>query len=166
MNRYCPNCQKEFDFTIRSIEDLNHLVCPECGSRIDQNSRKPSEADASENTERAIGGLFAVVFRISYIFFALLSAIGIAAYLLHLEKLLYATTGICLAVFLLQLLMHLCTFKTGILFLPVGAAAGFLLLKSAEGACLGISAVFIIRHFLWELFSHLFGKLLHLTNSD
>jgi hypothetical protein len=73
-------------------------------------------------------------------------------------------TGICLAVFLIQQFIGTQTFWTGLFFLPLGAAAGFLLLRSLDGACLGVCAVFIIRHVLWNIVSRLLGKLIGLAN--
>ena len=164
MNRYCPNCQKEFDFTIRSLEDLDSLVCPECGGAIARDSRRPLDTDATERTELSLGLVLLLLARIGYVFYALLSLLGIAAYFLGWTTGLYIMTGTCLAVFLIQQLIGVGSFRTGLLFLPLGAAAGAFLLKSPAGACLGVAAVFLIRHVLWELLFWLVGKLLKLSS--
>lgn len=160
MNRYCPNCRKEFDFAITSIEDLDGLVCPECGCRIERNSRRPLEDPEEERLEMSLGLVLLVLFRIGYYFFAVFSLLGAAAFFLHVSWLLRLSVGICLATFLLQLVLKVHQFRTGPLFLPLGAAAGFFFMRSLDGACLGICAVFMVRHIMWEIFSWIIGKIM------
>ena len=159
MNRYCPKCQKEFDFQIRSSSDLDNLVCPECGGKIDRNSRKPFDSSSRDKTETAIGMAFFTLTRINYFFFSAVSAIGIVAFFLHWDKALYITTGICLALFLFQLIKGTLFFRTGPFFIPLGAVAGYFLFKSIRGACLGVCIVFVARNLLWNLFFWILGKI-------
>ena len=35
MKRYCEKCQKEFEFNINSMKDLDNLVCPDCGEKME-----------------------------------------------------------------------------------------------------------------------------------
>ena len=164
--RYCTNCRKDFDFTIKSMKDLDSLVCPECGASIDKNSRNPAEAEVSrgsEKTEDAIGSLFGCLMTLNYIFYISISVAAIVAYNFHWDKALYILTGISLALFLIQQFSGSLAFRTGFIFLPLGAAIGYFVLKSVRGACLGIAIVFIVRHLIralfWRLLSRLFGKL-------
>ena len=56
MLRYCANCKKEFDFPPRAITAATPLICPECGSEIPKESRRPDqgrEADAQELAAKA-----------------------------------------------------------------------------------------------------------------
>ncbi len=162
MNRYCTNCQKEFDFAIKSMKDLDNLVCPECGSKVDKDSRNPAEnvSAETEKTEEAIGNAFMTLMHLSYIFYIAISLVSVAAYFLHWDKVLYITTAISLGAFLIQLLLQMLTFRTGLLFLPIGAAAGYFILKSIQGACLGVALVFIIRHLIRDVIFRLIGKLI------
>lgn len=167
MTRYCVKCRKDFDFTIKSIKDMDNLVCPECGLKIDKNSRNP-DLDKSEDRERtadAIGAAVSVMARINYIFYITVSLVACAAYFFHLDTLLYVMTGISLGVFFIQLFSQSLSFRTGLIFLPVGAAAGYFIFKSIQGACLGIAVVFIIRHLLRNLFFFIFNKLLSISDS-
>ncbi|MBR4005295.1 MAG: zinc ribbon domain-containing protein [Treponema sp.] len=162
MKRYCTNCRKDFDFPIKSMKDLDNLVCPECGSLIDKNSRNPAE-DTSAQTEKlenAIGNTFSVFIWINYIFFVAISIFAIVAYNRHWDKALYIATGISLGVFVIQLFFHSLSFRTGLFFLPVGAAAGYLILHTIQGACLGIAIVFIARHLIRALFYRLLGRVI------
>lgn len=162
MKRYCANCQKDFDFPIKSMKDLDNLICPECGSKIDKDSRNPAEnvSAESEKTEEAIGRTLALFVNINYFFFITLSLVSVAAYFLKMDKLLYTMTAISLGVFLIQLFFRSLSFPTGILFLPIGAAAGYFIQKSIQGACLGIAIVFIIRHLIRGVIFRLIGKLI------
>lgn len=162
MNRYCPKCQKEFDFPINSMANLDNLVCPECGGKIDKNSRKPIDTSSREHMETAIGMGVLTLTRISYYFFSTLSAFGIFAFIMHWDLALYITTGICLAVFLLQLITGTSFFRTGPIFLPLAAVAGYFLFKSIRGVCLGVCIVFVVRNVLWNLFFWILGKLTRL----
>ena len=163
MERYCTSCKKSFDFTIKSIYDLDNLVCPECGKKIDKNSRAPVES--SDAIEEKIGGAFQKIFRFFYVFYLGCAIIGIVAFFLHFSKVLYIATVVSLAVFAVQLMTGFLSFRWGLLFLPLGAAVGFALLRTLEGACLGIMVVFAVRHLIRDVIFRLFGFLVRAGNS-
>lgn len=164
MKRYCTNCQKDFDFPVKSMKDLDSLVCPECGLKIDKNSRNPTEDSSVESAkaEETIGRTLSVFMSLNYFFFIAISLVSVAAYFLNMDKLLYTMTGISLGVFFIQLFFQSLSFRSGLIFLPIGAAAGFFILKSIRGACLGIAIVFIIRHLIRGVIFRLIGKLISL----
>ena len=164
MKRYCPNCRKEFDFTIKSMSDLDNLVCPECNAHIDRNSTKPIDSSDREHTEEAIEKTFRMLSRINYVFFAAISLFAIASYFLNWDMALYISSGICLGVFLIQLITGTCTFTTGLFFLPAGGVAGYFIFKSIRGIFLGTSIVFVVRHMLWNFFFWLMRKFIRLGN--
>ncbi len=166
MIKYCTNCRKDFDFTIKSMKDLDSLVCPECGSRIDKDSRNPAldeVARATDKTEETIGNAFGCLMSLNYVFFMSISVAAIVAYNFHWDMALYILTGISLGLFVIQLFFRSVAFRTGFIFLPLGAAIGYFVLKSVRGACLGIAIVFIARHLIralfWRLLSRLFSWL-------
>lgn len=162
MIRYCPNCRKDIDFTIKSMKDLDSLICPDCGSKVDKDSRSPEYMEvsrASDQTESAIGNTIGCFARLNYLFYVAVSIFSIVAYNFHWDKVLYISTGILLLSFLIMRILGFYTFPTGIIFLPLGAAAGYFILKSIRGACLGIAIVFIIRHLFRALFWNLIMKL-------
>ena len=146
------------------MADLENLVCPECMAHIDKNSVKPPDTAEQDRVTQNIGKIFFVVSRVFYVFYALLSLLGIASYFLGWDKILFIMTGICLGVFVIQLLTKTTSFSTGIIFLPIGAAAGYFLFKSIQGACLGLCAVFVIRHLIWRFFFFIIRKLISLIN--
>lgn len=156
MERYCVNCNKSFDFKIKSMTDLDNLVCPECGAKIDKNSRKPVVED---NMDAKIGSIFQKVFHFLYIFYMLCAVVGIIAFFLNLSKLLYVVTAISLLVFVLQLLSGRNTFRSGLVFLPIGAVAGYLKFGTYEGACFGVMIVFAIRHVVRDVILRLIWAL-------
>ena len=163
MVRYCTNCKKSFDFTIKSIYDLDKLICPECGQKIDKNSRAPVES--SDAVEEKIGMAFEKLFRFFYVFYLGCALVGIVAFFLHFSKLLFVATIVSLAVFAIQLMTGFLSFKWGLLFLPLGAAAGYFWPGGYEGACLGIMVVFAVRHLIRDVIFRLFGFLVRVGNS-
>jgi len=81
-------------------------------------------------------------------------------YIFHLDKMLYIATGIALGAFLLQWITRTVTFSWGVLLLPAGAAAGYLIFNSIQGACLGVDIVFLARHIIRDIIFKLIGKLI------
>ncbi len=164
MKRYCKNCQKEYEFNPVAVSGGEKLICPDCGSLIDKNSRAPVDRSEMNKTERKIGNFLAVIFRIAYVFFMVLALVGIFGFIFHLNMVLYITTAISLLVFLIQLITGRLAFWLGILFLPMGAAAGYFFMGGIEGACLGVQAVFLLRYLLRELYFKLYRWLIRLGN--
>ncbi|MCR4940900.1 MAG: hypothetical protein K5930_12470 [Treponemataceae bacterium] len=148
MERYCTNCKKSFDFTIKSIYDLDSLVCPLCGRKIDKNSRKPV---VHTDIDGKIGSVFQKLFAFFYVFYISCAVIGGIAYFFNLNLLLYIMTGISLLAYVIQLFAGFMEFKSGLFFLPLGAIAGYLFARTAEGACLGIHIIFAIRHIIRDI---------------
>ena len=141
---------------------MDSLVCPECGSMVDKDSRSPEYLEVSRSTEKtedSIGNAIGCLMRLNYIFYITISIFAIVAYNLHWDKTLYILTGISLGLFLIQLFFRSVAFRTGLIFLPLGAAIGYFVLHSIRGACLGIAIVFIIRHLIRALFWRLIMKL-------
>lgn len=159
MKRYCTKCEKEFDFNIRSVTDLDNLVCPECGEKIGKESRKPRDPNA-DNLEETIGRGFAAIFRFAYIFYMVLGSIGVVSFILHEYYILYPVTLIALVCVLLQVFTGTFVFQAGMIFLPVGAVVGYLIFNSVEGMLFGIDCVFVIRHLIRDVILRLLGLMI------
>lgn len=162
MIRYCQNCQKDFDFNIKSTTDLDNLICPECGKKIPANSRHKPQSAAE--TELAIGGAFQGLYALSYHFYFFVSVVGIVAYFLNANSLLYTMAIINLTVFLFQLLFGRLLFRTGLILIPLGAALGYYFLNGFAGAVLGIHVVFVVRHLIRNVFWAFIAKLIKVGN--
>ncbi len=162
MLRYCPYCEKDYDFSPLSVSGKDDLICPECGNIIDKNSRHPANTDeGTKHTEEGIGRIFAGLYNLFFIFYMLMAIIGVIAFVSGMKTLLFTVTVISLAVFIIQLITGTLIFTSGIFFLPVGAVIGYLIFKSIPGACLGIHIVFLIRHILRDIIFRLLGKLIN-----
>ena len=148
MKRFCSNCNKEFDFEINGMKDLENLVCPECGHRIGKNSRLV--VDDTENEEKMLGFLGGVL-TFFWFFYLIISLLGIGAYFLHWDKTLYVLTGIILCVYSAQMLWGSGRFALGLILIPAGAVAGYIYLKTVQGACFGVMAVFAARHIIRDV---------------
>lgn len=161
VKRYCTNCEKTYDFEIKSPKDLEVLFCPVCGAHIDKESRDPGPKREAEKTEAQIGGVFATLMRIAYLFFFVLSGIGIIAFFLKLYTLLYVISAIVIVVYLIMLFSGTTNFKLGIIFVPIGGAIGFFITKSIPGICLGMMIVFCVRHLIRDMIYTLVWKLIN-----
>ena len=163
MLRYCENCRKDFEFSPLAVSGKDDLICPECGQVIGKESRNPESRIDSGKTEEAIGNAFARPLHLSYIFYMVMGLIGVAGFAFGINRLLYAATAISLAAFILQFFTGTLIFTSGVIFLPLGAAAGYFYFKSIEGACLGIHVVFLIRHLIRDIFFALIFKLIRMA---
>lgn len=161
MKRFCANCQKEIDFKITSIKDLDNLICPECKNPVPKNSFKPNLQDqiGTEKTINAIGSTLMTIMYIAYYFYFALAIAGVIFFYFKLNTLLYISTGINLCIFIIQLLTGFKSFKWGIPIIPVAAIIGLFVLKGIPGACFSIQLVFIIRFVLRDIFFRLLLKL-------
>ncbi len=164
MLRYCENCKKDFEFAPLAVSGRNDLICPECGGVIGKNSRNPANKINSDKTEEAIGNTFAGLLHMSYIFYMVMGLLGIIGFVSGTDKLLYIATGISIGAFIIQFLTGTLIFTSGIIFLPLGAAAGYIYFKSIEGACLGIHLVFLIRHIIRDIFFAIIFKLIRMSS--
>lgn len=164
MLRYCKNCKKDFEFAPLAVSGKDDLICPRCGSIIEKNSRNPASRLDPGKTEEFVGSTFAKLLHMSYIFYMVMGLLGLAAFLFGINKLLYIATVISLSAFLIQFMTGTLIFRSGIIFLPVGAAAGYAYFGSIEGACLGIHIVFLIRHLIRDIFFRLIFKLIEMSS--
>lgn len=154
MLRYCTNCRKEYDFEVKSLEELDNLICPVCGAHVDQRSKSPEKTYYNEAPARVIGyGLWQISV-IRYYFYPVCAILGALSFFLHWDTALYIVTGISLVLFVLDY------FFSAFLVLPViGGVAGFLLLHSVRGACFGVmcawALLYLIRLVRWFIISKL-----------
>lgn len=164
MKRYCTNCQKEFDFHVKSMAELEKLICPECGKPIDKESRKPKNPEEIRKQVQREAGVGEAIYkglRLSMYFYFVCGLAGVAAYFLQFYKALYILTGISVISYILR--YH--NFEKGYIWLPFGAIAGFYLLHTVEGVCLGLLGVLIIRHLLRRLFFKVFSWIINKCRS-
>lgn len=165
MNRYCNNCQKNYDIPgIKSMKDLDNIVCPMCGQKIESNSRKPQPASGFSDAELHWAKIIQTLFNMSYLFYLTMAVIGIEGYIFHHDLLLYIATGIAVAMYILQVYTRTATFRWGMLLLPLGALAGGFYFRTPQGACLGICIVFAVRHLLRDVFWKLLGRFIEFAN--
>ncbi len=164
MLRYCVNCKKDFEFAPLAVSGKADLICPECGGIIGKNSRNPANRVDSDKTEEAIGNAFAKLLHMSYIFYMVMGLLGVAGYVFGINKLLYFATVISLLAFIIQFMTGTLIFSSGIIFLPIGAVAGYLYFGHIEGTCLGIHIVFLIRHLIRDIFFMLIFKLIRMSS--
>jgi len=174
MQRYCKYCNTDFEVNPKAITSREDLICPNCGNKVDKNSRRPAggNSDSTNNNisnnniskssdiNDGIENAISKAFRISYLFYVTLALIGIICYFLHAYKVMYIMTAIVLVAYIIQLVIGSASFVLGVILIPVGGALGFFLLHGLNGACLGILAIFFIRHVIRDIFLSLIEKLI------
>ena len=163
MLRYCPRCRKDFDFEPKAVSGAGDIYCPECGNVINKNSRHPIDHAATDRMEQGIGNVFAWLLKIAYIYYLIVALIGVLGFIFKIDMMLYIATGIAVGSFLIQFFMGTLVFKSGFLWLPAGAAAGYFIFKSIQGACLGVDVVFLVRHLLRDVLFRIINKLVKLS---
>ncbi len=168
MYRYCKSCKKEFDFTIKSVTDLDNLICPECGQKIDKNSRKTDEIRATgeyEVAENMISGGLSCLYTIRYYFFLVLSVIGIVAFFGENYKLMVAMTIANVVIYVIGIFLTRRFSIWGLGFIAAGGFLGYqFMVADINGICFGILCAFTVRHIMKAfLFRLLFGLLNKLT---
>ena len=161
MIRYCINCKKDIDFPIKSIKDLDSLVCPVCGNQVGKNNRNPEIVNNDDKIEQGIGNAVGVLFRILYLFYFLFAFPSMFFYYFSLTKALYVCTIINVVFYILQLIFWGRRFWIGVVLIPVGAALAYYFLRTIAGVCLGIQIVFlayfVIRGLLLDLLFRFIG---------
>lgn len=166
MLRYCTYCKKEYDFDPLAVSGRDELICPECGNTIGKESRTPYGKEMAERTEETIGQIYARLLHLSYIFYLAMGIIGAAGFVSGIYPILYAATAVSLTVYTIQLITGTLIFRSGLVFLPIGAILGYLYFRIPEGACLGVHIVFLIRHLIRDIiFRLLFAFLRGISGS-
>ncbi|MCR5788980.1 MAG: hypothetical protein K6G83_03750 [Lachnospiraceae bacterium] len=164
MLRYCENCKKEFEFSPLAVSGKDPIFCPECGNEIDKKSRWPAEEDRAmaEKNEEGMGKAVEWLFRFCYLFYLILGILGVIGFVTGAYGLLFFATFLSVAAYILQFATGTVVFTSGVIFLPAGAIAGFLLFGGIAGACLGIHIVFLIRHVVRDIVYALIIKLIRM----
>ena len=164
MLRYCPKCCKEYDFNIKSMSELDKLVCPVCGGRVDKNSRKPAQkvegVTAEEVATKAISGWFSL----RYYFLLIIAVFGIVSYHLGWINSMYVMTGICVVCFFTGFASFFGRGIFGLMLMALLAVAGYRFIEAdAKGICYGLLIFFVIRHFLKSIGYKIMGKIINWT---
>lgn len=156
MVRYCQVCQKEYDFPVKSMKDLDELFCPVCHSPVRLDSRKPIVEEETEQAAHAIGNVYAGVLRFFYLFLVICAGLGLLFYILHMNGPLIAVTIVAM----LFGLLRYGNFGLCALFLIGGAVAGFLLGKSVRSTCLGVMVGIVLFCIVRDLIYRLIEALI------
>ncbi len=142
MFRYCKQCQKEYDFKISSVKDLENLTFPECGSPIPKDSRRPSDNLSGEGTEAVIGKAYSGAIRFAFVMFLICEMVGLVAFFFKWNVVLYVGTamGGVAYVFIYGWL--------NVIYIILGGFLGLFIWNSLPGICLGILVVMFVRRVL------------------
>lgn len=150
MIKYCTYCQKEYDFKVKSMKELDHLTCPVCGNSVDKDSKKPAESVVLP--EEAIGnGLQSLYLFLYYLKWGCVLT-GFLSYFMHWNIPFIGATILGAVVMLLQFGI----FGLGGILILIGFCLGFLVQGSIRGAGLGV----LIMQLCYLIFRNLLGSLI------
>lgn len=148
MYRYCPNCEEEYDFKVSGAADLDNLICPACGRKVDKNSRKPKEPANEGQTEVAIGEAILTIYNVIYSFFVITGVLGMISFLLKWDILLYICTAVSILSYMRVNKEAGKEIGKGFLGVLIGAGLGWLIFKSIQGICFGAIVVLVAYYVL------------------
>lgn len=161
MLRYCEKCDKSFDFDIRDARQLDELVCPDCGSKIDKNSRPRMKGTSEDTVYRRIGNTYVIFITIIYLFSLVLACIGTFGFFTHLDKLLFIMTGVSLLSIFISIVSKRVS-GLWILLFVFGAVLGAIIVSNVSGianifrgACVGIELAIVLRYIIRDVFYRL-----------
>lgn len=154
MVRYCSSCDTSIDFTIESMEQLDNLVCPNCGAHVDKNAKSPKQIaykQESDEQEEKTGRILMNIFYLPYILYVFFAIFGIAFYFLNWDKALIVATVIgVLSCFARRVYTTMCA-----TIIIISAGFGYYFYRDISITCLcvciGLIVIFIIRRIIARL---------------
>lgn len=152
MLRYCPNCKKDYNIHVKSMAEMDQMVCPVCKGKIEKESKNPEHIGAEDGMESHIGKTMYELIYLSILFYFCCGLISIVAFVFHWDKVLYIVTAVSVIGYFLQYF----NMELGLIWMTVGAVAGYFIFHSVQGACLGVEVMLIIRHIIRRLIVHFF----------
>lgn len=154
---YCLKCDFEFDYVVNNMNDLNNLLCPKCGNRIDVNSKKvvpPSKF--SKNADK----IAYKVLDFYYYFYLIFSIIGIVSFYLGFNKLLIISSIISFIVYFIELMIGFTRNIFGLFGLLVSFVIGvFVVNDLLIGICIGSCYLFFISGIFKIIFNLIINRL-------
>lgn len=152
MKKYCPVCEKEYDFKVKSMKDLDELICPVCGNKVEKDSKKPSRIAQGEQVEDKIGEGLSSMLSIWWYFRWICVFAGLIAYFWLPSTVFTVLAVLCGGISLFQYWNIL----PNALFLAVLAIIGYFFIGSYRGICLG----FVVALLLQMLFRKMMGTVI------
>lgn len=139
---FCSDCNKKFSCEIKTIDDLNHLVCPICGKIVDKDAKPfvlPSRG------EMLVDKTAKFFLNFCYYFNFLCSSLGLLCYFLGNMSLMYIFSLIMLVFYVIELLLGFDRNIFGIIGVFVFSIGGFYFFSnSVLGLSLGCLFCFLI----------------------
>lgn len=155
LTRYCRNCKKQYNFDIKDMKELENLICPVCGHKIDKNSRTGNNPSDGEVPAEFVGKAYYFFIRFFFLFFPLCGLIGVIAFFMQLKMLLYVTSCVGILVYIIRYGKSSKQLTWPIL----GVLLCGIYFRTVDGVCLGIAASFIVRYVYQRIILKIFAIL-------
>jgi len=99
MKAYCNKCDYEFEYTPKSMKDLDNLMCPKCNEKISHKSKKIKIPTIKE--QKIDNALYKII-NILRIFYLIVSMIGIVGYFTGIKKVLIICAIVCIVLYTIE----------------------------------------------------------------
>ena len=99
MKAYCNKCNYEFEYTPKSMKDLENLKCPRCEEKVSPKSKKTYKQNEKE---KRIDNTLYTIINILRIFYLIVSIIGLIGYFMGIKKILIICAVICIIIYSIE----------------------------------------------------------------
>ena len=99
MKAYCNKCDYEFEYTPKSMKDLDNLICPKCNDKVPPTNKK---IRIPTKKEQKIDNTLYKIINILRIFYLIVSVIGIVGYFIGIKKILIICGGVCAVLYTIE----------------------------------------------------------------
>lgn len=154
---YCTNCDLEFDYEIKTIEDTKNATCPKCNKRVNPNSKKYVPLT---KTEKTVDNVAHTIINIYYYFYFVTSILGLIFYFTKLTKLFEITTIVIIIGIILDYILGYTRNLFGTIGLIISSMIGIIILKDIKiGIYLGIVVITLISSMIKLIMNLIIKKL-------
>lgn len=154
---YCWDCNLEFEYELRTKNDLKNVRCPKCNNNINPNSKKQTELT---KIDKVVGNIFNTIINIYFYFYFITSLISLIFYFAKLYKLFSVVTIIIIIGIIIDYIFGYTRNLFGILGLILSSIVAVYLIKDIKmGIFLGIAVCTFISSFIKILLNRLIRRL-------
>ena len=156
-NGYCLECDSEFNYNVNNMSDLDNVLCPKCGNKIDVNCKK------KVYTSKGVQVFDKTVHKLLdfyYYFYFILSIIGLVGFYLEFNKLLVISSIISFIAYFIELIIGFTRNILGLFGLIISFIIGVFVIKDLFiGICVGACYLFFISGIFKIIYNLIINRL-------
>ena len=163
MKMYCKNCNNSFEYSPKSMKDLNSTKCPKCGNIAYKDNRKKQLTEKEQKVDRVLYRIISTL----RIFYLIVGIIGIVGYLYGVNKMLYICAIVCVALYTLERMLNINYLGFLVISILISGIiayfkTGNIISSVALGICIGFAISTIIR----ELYFLIIELIIKISNKN